>query len=59
MAKSFLTLWQFQNGKLGQSSPKTDQNTKNIVKPQFLKYGGFKAGIEWVLIEIFSGVASG
>ena len=31
----------FQNGKLGQSSPKIDQDTRNNKKPQFLKYRGF------------------
>ena len=39
--KYFSTLWQFQNGKLGQSSQKIDQDTRNNVKAQFLKYRGF------------------
>ena len=37
-AFSKYTLWQFQNGKLGQFSPKIDQDTThttNDLKPQF------------------------
>ena len=40
-AYSKYELWQFQNGKLGQSSPKIDQDTRNNTKPQFLKFRGF------------------
>ena len=35
------TLWQFQSGKLGQSSLKIDQDTKKIVKIQIMKNIGF------------------